>query len=72
MRLFGDQFNFDNTFLIISKLLTEINDYILKDLQDKYDTDQLKIGFYANSCNRSLIVMVEVMDKVKLYKPTIL
>lgn len=68
MRLFGDQYNFDNTFLIITKLLTEINDYILKDLKDKFDTEQLKIGMYANACNKSLVVMVEVMDKVKEYE----
>jgi len=67
-RLFGDQFNFDNTFLIISKLLTDINDYIINDLKPHYDTSQLKIGMYANACNRSLIVMVEVMDKIKEYK----
>lgn len=69
MRLFGDEFNFDSTFLIITKLLTDINDYIIKDLKPKYDTSQLKIGMYANACNRSLIVMVEVMDKIKEYKP---
>ena len=57
-RLFGDQFNFDNTFLIISKLLTDINDYIINDLKPHYDTSQLKIGMYANACNRSLIVIV--------------
>jgi hypothetical protein len=34
-------------------------------LKDKYETEQLKIGLYANACNKSLIVMVEVMDKVK-------
>jgi hypothetical protein len=57
-RLFGDEFNFDNTFLIISKLLTDINDYIIQDLKPNYDTSQLKIGMYANACNRSLMVMV--------------
>jgi len=49
--------------------MTEINDYIINDLKPKYDTSQLKIGMYANACNRSLIVMVEVMDKIKDYKP---
>ena len=64
-RLFGDEYNFDNTFLIITKMMTDINDYIINDLKGKYDTSQLKIGMYANACNRSLIVMVQVMDKIK-------
>jgi hypothetical protein len=50
-------------------MMTEINDYIINDLKGNYDASQLKIGMYANACNRSLIVMVEVMDKIRQYSP---
>lgn len=48
--------------------MTDINDYIIQDLKPHYDTSQLKIGMYANACNRSLMVMVEIMDTIKEYK----
>jgi len=39
--------------------MTDINDYILADLKKQgYNTSLIKIGMYANACNRSLIVMV--------------
>lgn len=64
MRLFGDQYNLDVSFVIIGKMLTSILDYILDDTK-QYKYDDLKIGFHANSLTKSLIVIVEVMSEVK-------
>lgn len=47
-------------------MMTSIFDYILEDTK-KYRTDQLKIGFYANSITKSLTVIVEVMTDMKEY-----
>lgn len=38
-------------------MLTEIFDYIIGDTK-QYDYNQLKVGFYANSVTKSLIVLV--------------
>lgn len=61
LRLFGDEYNMDVSFSIISKMMTEIFDYILEDTK-QYEYNQLKIGFYANSVTKSLNVIVEVMN----------
>lgn len=45
-------------------MMTSIFDYVLEDTK-QYDYQKLKIGFYANSVTKSLIVLVEVMNEVK-------
>ena len=69
MRLFGDEYNLDVTFGIVSKMMTSIYDYILEDTKE-YDYEQLKIGFYANNTTKSLNVIVEVMSEMKEYPIT--
>ena len=66
LRLFGDQYNLDVSFGIVSRMMTQIFDYILEDTKE-YDYEELKIGFYANSTTKSLNVVVEVMSEMKEY-----
>jgi len=69
MRLFGDEYNLDVTFGIVSKMMTSIYDYILEDTKE-YDYEQLKVGFYANNTTKSISVIVEVMSEMKEYPIT--
>lgn len=64
MRVFGDEYNLDVSFLSISKMLTLVLDDI-RDQLSEFKQDEIKIGFYADDRMRKLIVMVEPMAVTK-------
>ena len=68
MRVFGDEYNLDVSFLSISRMLTLVLDDIRNQLSE-YKQDELKIGFYADDKMRRLVVMVEPLAVVKEYVP---
>ena len=68
MRVFGDEYNLDVSFLSISRMLTLVLDDIRNQLSE-YKQDELKIGFYADDKMRRLVVMVEPLTVVKEYVP---
>lgn len=68
MRVFGDEYNLDVSFLSISKMLTLVLDDI-RDQLSEFKQDEIKIGFYADDRMRKLIVMVEPMAVTKQYIP---
>ncbi|KAL4427251.1 hypothetical protein ABPG74_011487 [Tetrahymena malaccensis] len=75
-RCFGNQFYADASFVICSKILTNLLDHILNDLEnEKYE--MLKIGFYSDSPTKKMIIFVELFpeqtkwdEKKNLLKPT--
>ena len=66
LRLFGNEYNLDISFIVISKMLTIVLDELRAKLPE-YPEEQLKIGFYANSQTKKLMVMAEVLSEVKEY-----
>lgn len=61
-RVFGSEIYADVCFMISSKLLTELLNNILKDLQGK-QFEMLKIGVYACNFLKKLVVFVELMPE---------
>jgi hypothetical protein len=75
-RCFGNAFLADASFVICSKLLTNLFDLILNDLQNE-KFEMCKIGFYSDSSTKKMIIFVELFDEQtkwedngKLLKPT--
>lgn len=68
LRVFGDDYNLDVSFLSISKMLTLVLDDIREQFSE-YKKDELKIGFYADSKMKKLIATVEPLVVTKEYKP---
>lgn len=64
LRVMGDEFNLDITFICISKMMTIVLDNIRNSLPQHKD-HSLKIGFYAEYKTKKLCVMVEGMSVVK-------
>lgn len=64
LRVFGDEYNLDISFLCVSKMLTIVLDHVRSSLS-QYKDDNLKIGFYADSKLKKLVVMVEPLTKTK-------
>lgn len=75
-RCFGNSFFADASFVVCSKLLTNLFDLILNDLQNE-QFEMCKIGFYSDSLTKKMVVFVELFDEqtrwddnIKLIKPT--
>lgn len=64
LRVMGDEYNLDVTFICISKMMSVVLDHIRTSLPQHKD-DSLKIGFYAEYKTRKLCVMVEGMSVLK-------
>lgn len=58
-RCFGNSFYADASFVICSKILTNLLDHILNDLENE-QYEMLKIGFYSESPTKKMVVFVEL------------
>ena len=62
LRVFGDEYNLDVSFVCCSKMLTIVLDDIRKEFSAKYgENTSFKIGFFSEFKFRKLVVMVEPM-----------
>ena len=59
-RIFGSELNSDVAFLVGSKMLTTILDYLIETIKEPYY--QLRVGFYATTLGRTLIVFAELCE----------
>lgn len=65
-RIFGSKNFSDVCFMVCSKLLTQLMDRILVDFKDE-EYQHLKIGFYACSFTKKLMIFVELVnDEIEL------
>lgn len=61
-RCFGNSAFADASFVVCSKLMTNLFDLILNDLANE-QYEMLKIGFYSESPAKRMVVFVELFDE---------
>lgn len=67
LRIFGNEYNLDASFVVISKMQTIVLDEIRSQLAE-FRGHELKVGFYADYPTKRLMVTAEVMSEVKQYE----
>lgn len=59
-RIFGSELNSDVAFLVGSKMITTILDFLIKTIKEPYH--HLRVGYYATTLGRSMLVFAELCE----------